>query len=301
MVPGMSTVRPPTRIALRRWIDDAAVFPPGEAPVAVAWRAHLELLDGGYGDLVGPLLVGVGHVAELTEVATAHLRGCEPDVDVSVVARAGTPVPDLLDAVRRVAEARVPQLRLWGVEVAHEGTDDWREALSLGRPLAVELPRVGHEPAMADLGRARAEGHPVLAKLRTQATAQAAPPSAQELSAFLMTAREHGLPVKLTGGLHHALPTEVDGHHEHGCLNVLVAAARVAAGADLDEVVAVLDERDHEPLVAEVLGWSREQIDLPREVVSSFGCCGVLDPIRDLVWLGLLPEAAPSTVPDPTG
>ncbi|WP_010147742.1 hypothetical protein [Serinicoccus profundi] len=289
----MSTVRPPPRIALRRWIDDAAVFPPGEAPVAVAWRRHLELLDGGYGDLVGPLLVGVGHVAELTEVAAAHPRGREPDVDVSVVARAGTPVPDLLDAVHRVVGAGVPLLGLWGVELAHDGTDGWREALTFGRPLAVELPRVGHKPAMADLGRARAEGCTVLAKLRTQATAQAAPPSAEELAAFLVTAHEHGLPVKLTGGLHHALPTEVDGHHEHGCLNVLVAAARVAAGADLDEAVAVLGERDHEPLVAEVLGWSGEQMQVTREVVSSFGCCGVLDPIRDLVSLGLLPEASP--------
>lgn len=310
MVRIMSTPSsPPTRVAFSRWIDDAAVFPPGNAPVADAWRAHVELLDGGYGDLVGPLLVGVAHVDELVDVATAEPRGerdgDETVVDVAVIARAGIPVSALLDAAGRLTAAAGSAVRLHAVEVAHDGSQEWRGALDLDVPLAVELPRTGWEAGMDDLaaatrGRPRP---PVLAKLRTQATADASPPSAEELAAFLAGAHERVLPVKLTGGLHHALPTEVkalggDEHHEHGALGVLVAAHAVARGTSREEVLDTLRETDPAPLVAAVRSWTRQDMEQARSALASFGCCGVLDPIQDLVGLGLLPEAPAGPRPD---
>src|SRR5690606_6428332 len=47
-VPRMSTT-PAPRSLFDRLVDDAAVFPPGNAPVPVAWSEHLALRAGGYG------------------------------------------------------------------------------------------------------------------------------------------------------------------------------------------------------------------------------------------------------------
>ena len=52
-------------------VDDAAVFPPGDAAVAEAVEAHRELRLGPYASAVGPLLVRAQQVAELVGAARA--------------------------------------------------------------------------------------------------------------------------------------------------------------------------------------------------------------------------------------
>ena len=47
-----------------RFFDDAALFPPGDAPVAAAVPAHREL-RGRLGDLVGPFVVPAARLDEL--------------------------------------------------------------------------------------------------------------------------------------------------------------------------------------------------------------------------------------------
>jgi hypothetical protein len=47
-------------------VDDAALFPPGNAPMDKGLQAHLPHRAASYGDLVGPFVCPVSRVAELT-------------------------------------------------------------------------------------------------------------------------------------------------------------------------------------------------------------------------------------------
>lgn len=297
----MSTT-PAPRSLFDRLVDDAAVFPPGNAPVTVAWSEHVSMRSGGYGDLLGPLLVGAASARAMVDAAAqappvADLEtaaGLEPDpVEVAVVARAGTPVEDLLAAVAVLRTS--PHLRVASVELAHDVAGRWREALGLGVPVAVEVTRdvFAQHAALDDVAAAAASGR-VVAKLRTQATPAAPVPTARQLAEFLHGVRDRDLPFKLTGGLHHAVASTArtpDGGSEeqHGVLNVLVAAHHLEQGATLRHLAATLQLRDAAGLSSLVRGLPERDVDELRARFLSFGCCGVMDPIGELVQLGLLP------------
>lgn len=278
-----------SRALLLGLVDDAAVFPPGNAPVDRAWSEHLALRTGGYGDLLGPLLIGTSGAASLVGAAAADPGG---PVGVVVIARAGTPVPDLLSAVETVAAS--PWLRVVAAEVAHDADGAWRQALSLGLPVAVEVPR-DPDAQLAALDEVAAvvgfASHPVIAKLRTQATAGSAAPTPHELAAFLVATRERALAFKLTGGLHHAVPgQDQDGFH-HGVLNVLLAAHDLAGGAAAEALAQRLSTEDGRSLADLVRMLDAADVAAVRSRLVSFGCCGVTDPLDELHELGL-PEGA---------
>ncbi len=48
-------------------VDDAAMFPPGNAPLERALAEHLTYRQSGYAELVGPLLVPAARLAELAD------------------------------------------------------------------------------------------------------------------------------------------------------------------------------------------------------------------------------------------
>jgi hypothetical protein len=83
------------------------------------------------------------------------------------------------------------------------------------------------------------------------------------------------------------------GFEHHGFLNVIVAVTRAIAGADTRTVVEALTLSESAPLVAEVRDLAREQATEMRRRFVSFGCCGVEDPIGDLVGLGLVNPEEP--------
>lgn len=287
----MST-RTADRSLFRALVDDAAVFPPGNAPVPRAWEEHLRLRRGGYADLLGPLLVGTGHAAELGQVAGGD--GDEAPVEVAVVSRPGADVDDLLATVKLLRG--VAAVRVGSVETALDLAGSWRRALSLGVPVAVEVDRDSTNlPRALDEVRTAATDLPVtvLAKLRTQATPQQPVPSPSELAAFLLGADARELPVKLTGGLHHAVARRGDDGgtlDRHGVLNVLAALAAVDDGAGERALVETLAEEDTDRLVDVVVGLDEPAAARLRRRFRSFGCCGVTDPLDELRDLGLLTD-----------
>lgn len=273
-------------------IDDAAVFPPGLSPVDRAWADHRVLLSGAYAECVGPLLVAPQHVHELSRAAVGGRDGTPP-MPVVLIGRAGTSVGELAPAIASLAA--VPAVRLSGLEVAH--ASGWQTALQHALPLAVEVPRLAddRDRALDELAEARADGPAVTAKLRTQETAEAPVPTASALAGFIMAAGQRDLPFKLTGGLHRAIATSSTTPHaarEHGVVNVLLATHAALTGAQSAEVAQLLVRSDSRAL-AEELGelLPTEQHEL-RATFTSYGCCGVLDPLVELADLGLLPTAA---------
>jgi hypothetical protein len=284
----MSTTAPSPRLC-ERLVDDAAVFPPAQSPVDRAWRAHVERRDTLWDAWVGPLLLAPVHADLLATVARSH--PVHQSVSAVLVARPGVPSAEVDEAM--AALEHVPSVRLVGVETGHGAR--WLDGLAWQLPLAVELGREPDEQrtALEELAQARADGHPVMAKLRTQTTASHPLPSADELAGVLVEATRRGVPLKLTGGLHHAVAGDhclPDGSTEwqHGVANVLAAAHTVHAGGDERSVAAVLRREDGPQLSAGLRSLTDDQVEALRHIFPSFGCCTVLDPLRELAALGLL-------------
>lgn len=270
-------------------VDDAAVFPPGNAPLPRALAEHREHRRAWYADIVGRLLVPAAGVAELVGLTESAGDDGEP-VEVVVVARPGTPVQEVEDALAAAAGGAVVAV---GVEIGWQ--PDWR-ALPLGDlPLVLEVPRgEDRDRALADVRDGQQQGRRVLAKLRTGATPTWEWPDETELAHFLRDVTQLGIPAKLTGGLHHVVRADHDGGPQHGLLNVLVALDAAQHGAlapDVETLVALLAERDPTALATEVAGWDDDRAARVRATLTAYGCCGVTDPITELSALHLVAGA----------
>jgi hypothetical protein len=263
-------------------VDDAAIFPPGLAPLPEAVRAHRAHPERPYADLVGPLVVDT---ARLDELAALDATG----VAVSVV----VPGPDEVAGVP--ARAAAAGVALAGLEVKLGGTAGPAAqvaaiaAAAAGLPTHVEVPRPGGT-GWAEVLDAVAT-HGLRLKFRTGGTEAAAFPSEEEVATWIAAAVARAIPFKCTAGLHNAVRhTGRDtGFEHHGYLNILLATARAVAGADHATLVATLAERDATTLADAV----RADADLAaaRAAFTSYGSCSVAEPYDDLVALGLVAPA----------
>ncbi|WP_434056727.1 hypothetical protein [Amycolatopsis ponsaeliensis] len=253
--------------------DDAAVFPPGLAPLPDAIAAHDAYERAWYADLVGPLVLAAPALDALGDL----LGPRETPLPVAVTLPGGPDrLPAVLDAVKtlpvdlRALEIAVPD----GLRPA-----ELLDAISAATaPVYVEIPR---DDRRGPLLRALAgTGH--RAKFRTGGVRADLYPGEAELAASIRGAVEAGVPFKATAGLHHALRnTDPEtGFEQHGFLNLLLAAA------DPDRGEALLSERDGAVVAAAV----RELAPDVRARFTSFGTCSITDPLTELAALGLLPR-----------
>ncbi len=264
-------------------VDDAAVFPPGNASVPDAVAAHRELLHGPYAAAIGPLLVRASQVGELVDRVHAgdDLRVgliASPEGGLAELAKARDALLDLEDAAALVQ-----------VEVALPSDHDPATAtrallheLAFSAQAYVEIPRVpGWEGALDVLAADGVER----AKFRTGGTSADAHPSEAELAAFVTACVERSVAFKLTAGLHHALRhASPGGLEQHGVLNVLAAVALAQDGGGVTDLEDALAERDPGPLLAVLDGADHAAL---RRAFVSFGCCGVTEPLDELADLGL--------------
>jgi hypothetical protein len=84
-------------------------------------------------------------------------------------------------------------------------------------------------------------------------------------------------------------PDPATGFVHHGFLNVLLAVSALTAGAAEGIAAEHLRETDPGALVAALRTWTPERAVRARGTFTSFGTCSVLEPVDDLVRLGLLP------------
>ncbi|MGC4110940.1 MAG: hypothetical protein QM747_11065 [Nocardioides sp.] len=266
-------------------VDDAAIFPPGDAPLADAVAAYTARSSEWYVGLVGPLVV---RDTDLPEVPA--------DVPVSVVLTGGA------GAVAGVATLAARKgHRLAGVEAAVRDLDDLpgnvrRIAAAVDAARAdgglgdaqvyVELPQTDPTPAWLAAADAVAEAELHL-KLRTGGVEAHLFPPAAVVAAWIDAALDRETSFKCTAGLHNAVR-----HRDHetgfehlGFLNVLLATRVAFDGAGRDEVAQVLDDHYANDLVA-----MARQSDLvgARRWFTSYGSCSVTEPLDDLIGLGLL-------------
>ncbi|WFR73191.1 hypothetical protein P9209_05310 [Prescottella defluvii] len=279
--------------------DDAALFPPGNAPMDAAVPAHLAHERSDHAALVGPFVFPAPRLGELPAIVA----------DQDGVLKLSLTVPGGTDAVPSALEQLrvIDGVKLVAMEIAvPEGLTsdalfaalDEIASAAPGVDIFVEVPRDGRRPEIL----ARLAGTAYAAKFRTGGVVAAAYPDETELAAAIHTVVGAGVRFKATAGLHHAVRnTDPDtGFEQHGFLNVMLAAHRAADGASVDEIAATLADRDGRGLAADLDGLSAEAVDALRANFLSFGTCSISDPLTELVGLGLVPSAS-TELSAPTG
>ena len=254
------------------FFDDAAIFPPGNAPMEIAVRAHLKALDSPLARHVGPFVCSADRLPALGDALSSVAVEA---LDLVLV----TPIGTAPVAIATVHEE--PRLRLRSVEVAGTEPGDALPEVPSGTRLLVERPL--RPPFDLPPGTSL--------KLRTGGESAEAFPDDKSLGAAIARAVEDDLSFKLTAGLHHAVRhTDPEtGFEHHGFLNVVLA---VHAGLeDGDDLAAVLAERDASVVASAVAGLDEPARGRVRSHFLSFGTCSIAEPVDDLRGLGLL-EAA---------
>ena len=232
------------------FFDDAAIFPPGNAPMTGAVRAHLACRGTANGEFVGPFVCSAARLSELREViGHGHL-------DLALVAT----VEEFVDVARDLATQQ--NLTLVAVELT--GPAGGLPETPTEVRVFVERPWDGTSDVP--------EG--AMLKLRCGGTQPSDTPSAEQLGAAIEHCVRHDLAFKLTAGLHHAVRTDAD----HGFLNVLAAVGVALDGGD---PLPVLEERN-----AAALKVSAP--DEVRRLLRSIGTCNVNEPLTELRALGLI-------------
>lgn len=285
----MSTEPHPTLPpAWRGLVDDAAIFPPGDAPIHEAAAAHQDRRHAAYADLVGtfvvrdtdipilrgtPLALSVVVTGGAGQVAGAAGLGRKLHVAVEGLEIALRDPADPVGAARRVVAA-VDAARADGVLDDHV-------------PIYVEIPASCSETSwQATADEVAAAEHRL--KFRTGGLDADGFPSARTLAGWIDGALDRETPFKCTAGLHRAVRhTGDDGFEHHGFLNVLVATRLAFDASPAAEVVELLDQR--EPAVLVETARDRDLAGA-RRWFTSFGSCSVDEPLEDLDALGLLDD-----------
>jgi hypothetical protein len=278
----------------RHLIDDAALFPPGNAPMQAAVPAHLALRTGPFAELVGPFLCPASRIAQLT-AALPEDRSLDIGliVDAGLDSLAEATAAAQADARLRMVMLEVPVLAgtdlaagaAWAVEHVEQLEQvDRLERGATDVRLHVELPRSAGWLQALDVLAGAGRG----AKLRTGGLTQELFPTDAELAAFIVACRERAVPFKCTAGLHHAVryTDAATGFRHHGVLNILMATARALTAGAVEEALA--EERP------DVLATHAAAIDpataaATRALFVSYGSCNVDEPVADLRALDLLP------------
>ena len=279
------------RTLLAELVHDAAMFPPGNASAANAVASHLAYRRAWFRWMIGPLVVSDQKLAEVGRAA--HGQAQEP-MAVSVVNTGGA------GGLVSLAHRPMPSLDVLAVETALRDLDDLAGNAARVASAATELPegmQVYVEVPYAP-GWQRAvevvEAAGLFGKIRTGSPDDAETPPHEQLARQLSVLVEADLPFKATAGLHHAWRS--DGAdparpRQHGFLNLLVALDAVIEGADEADVVDLLARVDRQEVLHRITGWDDVAAQKVRRRFAGFGCCGVLDPVNDLVALNLVEES----------
>jgi hypothetical protein len=135
-------------------------------------------------------------------------------------------------------------------------------------------------------------------KLRCGGLEPAAFPSSEELARILTACHRHRVPLKLTAGLHHPLPSLRGGLPMHGFLNVLLAASALASyELRARDLIGLLEDRapGNFRVTSDWIEWRELRIsqsemrDTRNHLIRSFGSCSFDEPREDLAQLGWFP------------
>lgn len=254
-----------------RFFDDAAIFPPGNAPMSAAVPQHFAFRDGAMNAFVGPFVV--------TDVRLAEVATDRP-IDISLICTGD---------VRAALDGLDDRFELCSLEIPVVTSGAYLAAAEAAAPARVPtFIEVGWDVEYDVVGAALA-GTGASLKLRTGGTTAEAFPSPEALATAICGAVGNGIAFKCTAGLHQGVrATDEHGFAHHGFLNILLACLLAPS---IDEVTSMLARTDA-GIVREFAALSEDDVALARSRFVSFGTCSVGEPIDDLVAHGLMEEPA---------
>lgn len=259
-------------------IDDAALFPPGDAPMAEAVLAHLSHDSGPHSRYLGRFLCQVSKLDELRSTLSQ-----DDDLRLGLIADTG------LDGLKAAFDALADDDRfmLESAEIRHPGDRlaELEDALPYGVDAYVEIAPDAKQLLTTLAGRDRMH-----AKLRTGGTTAEAFPSPETVADFIVACADLGVSFKCTAGLHRAArhTDEATGFTHFGFLNILVASSQLLEGPVV--VKELLTITDGARLGGYLKGLDVEEAARVRDQFHGFGSCSFTEPIDDLTALSLLPK-----------
>ena len=296
-------------VLLRDLIDYAGLFPPASLAVATSVANYDSYSRSEWNWILGRFIVPVARLAEFEEEFArlltptpgtgfanwrlSVLLGSDPVVDVARIREFNARTTSSSSGRRAVVES---------VEVRVAGPE---EVERLSGIIPAELATYFEVPlsscgeciaAIADCGRR--------AKIRTGGETADKFPASENVVEFIRLCAAANVPFKATAGLHHPLrsvhrftyqPDSPSGFM-HGFVNVLLAAAFLRAGMEVQLAIQLLDEQSADAFHfnADGVGWRQHRLR-EREIAAarrgfavSFGSCSFTEPIDDLKSLRLL-------------
>ncbi|WP_322786492.1 hypothetical protein [Hoyosella subflava] len=272
---------------LKGLCDNAAIFPPGLMPLDEAIPAHSDHERAPYSALVGPFIIGADAMPRLGSLLASRKTA----LPVAATAPKG---PGQIPAILRDAAALPVVLK--AIEVVAPGSVD-EFLIDLSTALAdsnidvfVEIPRDDRREPMLEALRTT----PYRAKFRTGGIKPEMHPDSQEFAEAIIATVTAGIAFKATAGLHHAIRNTAHdtGFEQHGFLNVLLAVDTALRGGSVRQVAADLEQRDGSVVAVRIANLDAHRAAAVRATFVSFGTCSIIEPLEDLVALGLVPASA---------
>lgn len=277
MAPSSTPVLPSHWSAL---IDDAAIFPPGDAPLHDATATYGARREEWYAGLVGSFV--------LRDTDLPLVRGFGAPLSVVVTGGAG-------QLAGPVGAAAKMGLEVAAVEIAVRDTDDpvgnvrridaAARAAEVDVPLVIEIPGPPTAQWLAAADEVAASEHRL--KLRLGHVDHDLVPDSATVAAWIDAALDRETRFKATAGLHRAVRHDPEGGGAHGFLNVLVATRVLWDGGSVADATDALEQRDGAALAASLSG---PDLASARRWFTSFGSCSVTEPLDDLISLGLVDQ-----------
>lgn len=304
-------------------IDYAGLFPPAKLPMDDAYRRFVVHRGGTGGWLLARFVCPAARLAELAPMIERTERGAAP-VRIAALGAGGDDPPAFsasietdTEAVRDVGKRfrGTAAVDVFEVKLPHNG--DVSEAVDVTfhhlddtakQPPAAffEIPLIGDAPDPASVADAvAAAGHRIDPdrvaglKIRCGGLEAAAVPAVERIAAAIAAARDAGLPLKATQGLHHPFR-----HHDatvgttvHGFVNLVSASIQsLHHELDLDTIAAIIGDEDPSAFKITDRGLVWRHLVTPfdaltqsrRVTLTSFGSCSFSEPrdaLADLGWL----------------
>ena len=282
-------------------VDYAGLFPPAGLPMEAAIANHASYRRSQHAWMLGRFVVPVSRLDEMNAAMGAigapedghpwrvsALVGDDVEGDVSKVAA--------FNAGHRGALVDALEVKAPSVEAVE------RIARVVARDMKtyVEIPVAG-DPRELVAAIAAAK---LRAKIRTGGTVPDAFPSVDQVAAFLRACYAESVPFKATAGLHHPLRAERALTYApdaprgvmHGFLNVFLAAAFHYNGLTIRDTRDLLatTRLDGVVLDNDRISWREYVVSMAelstvrRRLAIAFGSCSFIEPIDDLIALGML-------------
>ena len=283
--------------ALAGLIDYAGLFPPAGLPLDVVLGHYGRYRAGRHAWMLGRLIVPAERLEEAERLAAA--LGVAVDAPWSVSLLVGPPAnSETLAATLSLDQRQPRRLRVEAIEAVAENAADI-DRLSAIWPAQVErFVEIPADPDPLPLLQALA-AHRMSAKVRAGGLTADRFPSTAQVARFLVRARDTGVALKATAGLHHARRGEYRLTYEpgsesgmmHGFVNLVLASALLLAGR-IDEELADACLDDDRPGVFKLSGragsWLNgvvtygELSHARRALLRSVGSCSFEEPVAEI-------------------